>query len=757
MRLNDYLKQQYGPDYKTGIKTVADDTGLSPESDVPQDTNFWSNLGAGSYEALNAVGMGLPDFLVKLIGGESGKKGLEDLRKYHKTATDIGGGIGTVGSMFIPGGALVKGVGLGAKAIGAAGAADKLGKAASWLKGGELTGNLAQKIGQGALRGAGQGAEQAVARGLTNLDFTSPEALQESAGQSVEGLGTGVGIGALAGGALGPLAQRLLGKKAYRSKASGAEKEYGESGVQHGLGELREKLDDLTLLDVGITSQALKKSVGKLGYLNRVDGGDLIERYKADIGSTIRENGIRGKKDWKAFYDKTKQDLNSLADDFASANPDPAAWKPKLIDQLTKDQDIQDWIDLASDSKIARDMLDEAIKAVSSKTKIGDIKNKLSNIVNDNIKSTDTDKMLKARAAIMLKQKIDDFIADNSGRSRAEISEIKHNYKVMQPFLISDTHDARKLGSFFDAGPGTAEKAIAASIIGGGGVLGAGANVSQQMGSGGDVDIGQAIQAGIAGSAIGGLAKKGIPAIGNKILAAGGRAAGKALESEKVRDILEKALQGSSSLAKAPAGLAIGQALADKEPDLSEIPDLAAPGEPKQGTEIATEAAPKLSPRLQYILGNRLNYLYDTEYADQLTPQEFMDRVKQKTGNFADQESLANILFDNDKERGDYIRQVQAFRDLQDIDLSKAIQGRGGLDILGANIGGDQEAGDQYDKLVSAILNLKNEGDMLKRTDAQDKQLRKAIAMVKKNPEMLQQFIESAGLDFKQLRDLGVI
>jgi hypothetical protein len=758
MRLNDYLKEQYGPGYKTAIKNVADETGLSTEPAVEQDTNFWSNLGAGGYSALNSVLMGLPDFLVKNIGGDAGKKGLEDLRAYHKTASDVGEGIGTVGSMFIPGGALVKGAGLAAKAVGAAGAAEKLGKAASWLKGGELTGNLAQKIGRGALRGAGQGAEQAVARGLTNLDFTSPEALQESAGQSVQGLGAGVGIGALAGGALGPLAQRLLGKTKLVDKATGKTEEFGETGARFGVNELREKLDDSTLTDAGIPTRALRKAVGKIGYNNRVEGGRLIEDYKADLAKTIRDTGIAGKKGWEALFDKNKKQWQDIDDGFASANPDATAWKPALRNSLMQDADIQQFISDAPSSRVAQDVLDDAIKIVGERPTVGAIRTKLSNTIRANIASPDVDKQLAARTAMQIKNKIDDFVANNSTLSPAEIADAKHTYKVLQPFLIAEARDASKLDSFFDAGPGTAEKLIANSLFaGGGGALGLGSSIAGQSQGGGDVDLGQALQSGLMGALAGGVAKKTLPAIGNKVLASIGRGAGKTLESDKVRDLLERGLQGTAALAKAPAGLAISNALADKEPDLSAIPEIQGPGESQQGTEVSTEAAPQLNPRLQYILGNRLNYLYDTEYADQLTPAEFMDRVKSKTGNFTDQESLANILFEDDKERQNYIRQVQAYRDLQDVDLSKAIQGRGGLDILGANIGGDQEAGDQYDKLVNSILNLKNEGDMLKRTDAQDKQLRKALALVKKNPEMLQQFIESAGLDFKQLRDLGVI
>jgi hypothetical protein len=757
--LNEHLRARYGSNYKDALKPVADASGLGTE-DVKQDDNFFSNVGAGGYSLLNSALMGLPDFLVKNIGGEGGRKALEDLRKYHKTATDVGDVAGTIGSLLIPGGAVVKGLGLGAKAIGAAGAADKLGKAASFLKGGELTGNLAQKAATGALRGAGQAAEQGVVRGLTNLDLTDPERFNESAQESLGGLTSGIGIGALAGGTLGPLFNKILGKSKFKDTITGKDQEFGESGARFGIKELREKLDDATLSDAGIPTLGLKRAVMKTGYLNRADGANLIEDYKADIAKTIRDNGIRGKKGWEAFFDKNKQQWKDIDDAFAATNPDPKIWKPRLADNLAKDPEIQKWIDEASDSGIAYDMLGETMSAVAQKNSIGDIRNKLGNIIRDNIKSPDTDKLLKARSAMFLKQKIDDFIADNSLKSKAEIAEAKRNYRVLQPFLISDARDAVKLGQFFDAGPGTAEKAIAASIIGGGGVLGAGANVSQQMGQGGDFDLGQALQAGVAGSLIGGAAKKGIPAIGNKILASAGRGASKALESDKVRDILEKIVNVAERAPAIPGSLAVGAALGGDEgaEGLSDIPEIKGPESEgiQQGQEIST--APQISPRLKYILGNRLNYKYETEYAPQgVTPEQFMQAVQAKTKNFSDQEALAPLLYDDESEQANYLRQVQAHRDISGIDLDKALKGRGGLNILGATIGGDEEAGQQYDKLVSTILNLQNKGDILKRTDSQERQLKKVIAEVQKNPEMLQQLIESAGLDFKDLRDIGIL
>ncbi len=756
MRLNDYLAQKYGSNYRDVIHQAAQDTGLSkPADEVEQDTNFWSNLGAGSYSALNSVLMGIPDFLVKNIGGESGSKALEDLRKYHKTASDIGEGVGTVGSLLIPGGAVVKGVGLGAKALGATKAAETLGKAAQYLKGGELTGNLAQKAAQGALRGMGQAAEQGVVRGLTNLDLSSPEALSESAGQSLEGLTAGIGIGGLAGGVLGPAVQKILGKQKLTDAVTGKKESFGETGARFGLNELREKLDDATLEDAGISTRGLRQAVGKLGYNNRVEGARLIEDYKADVAKTLRDQGITGKKGWEALFAKNKQQWQDIDDAFNAVNPDPAIWKPRLADKLAKDADIQAFIADSPNPKIAQDMLTDAISEIGARKGIMDIRSKLANVAKAYIRSQDVDKVLQARAAMAIKNKVDDFVADNSLKSATEIQDAKHLYKVLQPFLITDTRDATTLAKMFDAGPGTAEKLIANSLFaGGGGALGVGSSIMGQSQTGEDIDLGKALQAGLYGALAGGVAKKALPAIGNKALAMVGRQGAKALESEKLQDAIEKGIGAASNVPKLPAGLAISDALAEKEID---IPEINGPAEPQVGTEVADQSSPALSPRLQYVLGNRLNYLYSTVYADQIPPDQFLDAVKRKTNNFTDQQSLSKILFDDPAEQDDYLRQVQAYEDLKGLDLDKAIQGRGGLETPLGTIGGDEAAGAELDKLVNTILNLQNKGDLLKRTDSQDKQVRKVVAQLRKNPELLPQFIESAGLDFAQLRDLGVI
>ena len=160
-------------------------------------TKILEGIGTGGYEAANSVLMGLPDVIINSMGESDAKKAIEGLRQRNKEAAQVGEIGGLVGSMFIPGGALVKGLGMGAKALGAAKAADKLIKAGKWIEGGQLTGNLAQKALTAGARGAAQSAEQIIPRALlaqADAGKTAEEKQAELANAPLSIL-TGAGLG----------------------------------------------------------------------------------------------------------------------------------------------------------------------------------------------------------------------------------------------------------------------------------------------------------------------------------------------------------------------------------------------------------------------------------------------------------------------------------------------------------------------------------------------------------------------------------
>jgi hypothetical protein len=137
---------------------------------------------------------------------------LQDLKDRNSKATLAGDITGTIGSMFIPGGALVKGAGMGAKAVGAVRTGDKLMDAARLIKSGSNIGKLGA-VGTGVVRGGAQALEQGVVRGLTGLDFTSgAEGLADSAIEGVKDAALATATGGVLGGGLS-IASKAMGGK----------------------------------------------------------------------------------------------------------------------------------------------------------------------------------------------------------------------------------------------------------------------------------------------------------------------------------------------------------------------------------------------------------------------------------------------------------------------------------------------------------------------------------------------------------------
>jgi hypothetical protein len=167
--------------------------------------DFWSGLGAGSYEAANQALMGLPDWIVKQVGGSKNYQDLMKFKAENKMASDIGSGIGTVGSFFIPGGAVAKGLGLGAKALG-------MGKAGAFLAG------SGGKFGQQALRAGGQALEQSAIR--NTLDVTEDaQGKEKDFGQRLGNIAGETVLGGALGGTIGAGLNKITSKLGASGKA----------------------------------------------------------------------------------------------------------------------------------------------------------------------------------------------------------------------------------------------------------------------------------------------------------------------------------------------------------------------------------------------------------------------------------------------------------------------------------------------------------------------------------------------------------
>jgi hypothetical protein len=192
---------------------------------------FLTGLGG----AANQVLFGLPEFIARKVqGDELVNKWIQD----RQGAWDVGSTVGGVGSFFIPGGALAKGLGMGAKALGAGKIASGLDKAADVIKGAQSIGK--SPITQKAIQGVAGALEQGIPRALVETAQTGD--IGKAGENLLAGAALGGGLGAGAG-----LLSKGLGTLAKR----GAEQ----------LGELGEKARTGTASVLGLNKAALRRDL----------------------------------------------------------------------------------------------------------------------------------------------------------------------------------------------------------------------------------------------------------------------------------------------------------------------------------------------------------------------------------------------------------------------------------------------------------------------------------------------------------------
>ena len=245
-------------------------SAIQPPADTPQP-GFWDNLGqqvgAGGYAALNQLGMGLPDVIMKAVADPQYQK-LQALMAAQPEATQAGNIAGLAASLAIPVGGELNLAGKAAGALGAEKAAMALKGGADIASGVAPVAGLAQNIGKGVL----QAAPQSLIRMATG-NITPGQAL------------TGVGIGGALGGAAG-----LLGGAA--PAAEGAAAEGAPTGALSGLKNQINKwllgasgvriADERGPMTFGVPSQFTR------ARLNRMrDIGALT-------ANTIADNGLHG-------------------------------------------------------------------------------------------------------------------------------------------------------------------------------------------------------------------------------------------------------------------------------------------------------------------------------------------------------------------------------------------------------------------------------------------------------------------------------
>ena len=249
--------------------------------DSLEDNELAGNLVTGAYSTANSALWGLPGAAIKGLSPETAKR-IQALRDQYPVAS-VGG---EIAGAFVPtGGALLKGAGLGAKALGAARVAKTLDTAGDIVKGTKAVKGLSGAVGRGAL----SAAEEIVPRVLTG---------QQDAESGLLGLGLGAGFGAAGYG---------LSKVFTRPLVAGVPDETLDKMVS-------DLLRDTRLSGTGVNSKMLKAQLRQYAHQNplelnpeRVEAFkenlvDMFSRYKVGLSEVSKKGALAGiAKDWGAF------------------------------------------------------------------------------------------------------------------------------------------------------------------------------------------------------------------------------------------------------------------------------------------------------------------------------------------------------------------------------------------------------------------------------------------------------------------------
>ncbi len=282
----------------------------TPQADVPSPISQVVPFAAG---AGNQLLFGLPEAALKGIGGDKVKQ-IVDTYKALNPGYGAGETVGGVGSMLIPGGAISKGLGEGAKAVGATKVGETLGKLGDVAAG-------KMGVGQGLMTAGEQAIPRAVAGGLEGDKNTGAD------------LGESLAIGGALGGA-----GKLIGAGA---------KVLGNTGIGKTIkDEASKTLQDAILSGADVNTGALMKQMNDTSRRLGIDKvGNLfnnVEDLKNRTAQFIVDNNLGNKVAREAFlsdqsplWQKVANDYNAQPVDFADSG---------VIDAIKADPNVQEYV-----------------------------------------------------------------------------------------------------------------------------------------------------------------------------------------------------------------------------------------------------------------------------------------------------------------------------------------------------------------------------------------------------------------------------
>ena len=739
------------------------------------------------YTTLNEIGMGGPDALVKAFSGLTKSSAYDKLKAFrakHQEASDRGSIAGVVAGMMAPSGGILKAASGGAKALKAGKLASGLAKAADIASGAAKVGkgaNLLSRAGGAAVRGGLAAAEQAVPRGIIQAIGTG------DIGKAAKGAALGTALGAGLGGGLQVVGEGLKGLGGLASrfaqskgliKAPGGLKGLETGGAK----ALSEKADDLafvvdpleekllkdtvkgrfpelntqTLLK-GLKSYAGKLGIDKAGYV-RKQGKEALESL-VGISDTY---GVRNLDDLQDLMDGAGAMMDNAYSKAAIAGVTPSTILAPLMDE---GGDIANFAAEYGDE--AADILGPIMKKVGGASDIRAAKASIDKLMRHYRKGSSFAEEGAVDLLASLKTKLDDAVVDID----PNLSKAKHLWKGLAPIKELLAREEITLPALFSGSP-TAEKQALESALKG-----------VASGTGDPAAIASAIAASYAGKKVasgiqqvGGflkgemadalrkpenlaMLKKGIAGV--KGLAGGiGKIAGELPElapkmAGAAPSVLERAAEAEPAVKEAITGEPAEEAQAAKAS--AQASEAAAAPEAVEAAkeEVKTAWADKVENNIQ-------TAYYQYGVADMgYSYEEFLEAVREGTNNF-DPTIAAEIVFDDEKERAEFLKDYDKALQYKSIDVGAALDPNAGgfMGLLGPSAGQKSSRS----QLTDYIARVAGEDPML--MDAKKKKkiadTVKRISGMKgsdadKQSALLRELQANYGVDYARLADLGLL
>jgi len=395
-------------------------------------------LGAGALGAGNALLFGLPEAALKSIGDEKQRQIVEAYKTAHPEY-GMGETVGTIGSALIPGAGQLGTVAKIAGKLGAKPVAELLTKGSEFLakKGGTLR--------EMALRGAGEGAVQAVPRAFGS-QAEGQDLTQRITNASI-GTGLGAGVGALGRGLT----------------------KIGETGVGKTVkDEVGKWFEDAVLSSSDVTRATLTKEMNetsrRLG-INRVGNTfNNVDDLKKRTADFIIDKNLFNKLKREDLLSDTSPRWQKAADDY---NKNPVDFTDQsIIDKIRNDPAV---IEFANHSSVGQNGVDDTILEMINnldpyKTSFNNAKSFLQKEAMRGRKAED----VRGEAKTSIANTMHDIIDDHALTITPELAELRSEYPIIK--LLKRASATEKLG--IDAPATTGSETFAR--LGAGGLIGLG-------------------------------------------------------------------------------------------------------------------------------------------------------------------------------------------------------------------------------------------------------------------------------------------